>query len=511
MSQESAVGKQRKEKKERFGKKAKVGAVWSLTRQGVNELVHIPTSFIMARLLTPQEFGISAAATFFLMLANRLSQLGFNTALVRQKELRPEHASSVFLVNLAVGVFAWAVLTLSAESVGVFFRSPETGSALRIAALSFLILPFGTVPGAILQRDMKFKEVAYCDWVDTLSFSFTSLLLAWMGFGYWSLIYGRLASAVANASAKAYLSTWRPKWTFSWAAVRELLSYGLGIQTKRLLEYSSLNLDTLIVGRTLGITTLGLYDKAFSTVGRIVHRMIVGPNVSFRIFAVIQEDLERLRRAYAKVVVTATILCVPILGFCIAVAPQLFLVLYGRQWLPAVVPFQILCISGMLKVPTAFAGRANEASGRIWLQARQQLVHVILLVPGVYVGSRWGIGGAAFGVLFASAVLTVLTHALLRHTTGFGWGALLGQLVPATACTAVVMVSASLTGALMGGFGHAPAPVLLLVQGAVASVCYLAFVLFSPFRDVREIVQETVSDLTPGLARRFRWLAAPTQ
>ncbi len=127
----AGTGSKGKSGKQYYGKLAKVGALWSIMRQAGQEMIAIPSSFVLARLLTPEDFGISAAASFFVALSARLTQFGFNAAIVRIKELRPEHSSSVFVVNLVLGVLTYTTILIAAPYIGMFLRSPEAGDCCR--------------------------------------------------------------------------------------------------------------------------------------------------------------------------------------------------------------------------------------------------------------------------------------------------------------------------------------------------------------------------------------------
>lgn len=500
-------------KKEYYGRTAKFGAIWSVVRQGGNELFAIPTSIIMARLLSPTDFGIAAASAFFVALAARLTQFGFNASLVRAKELRPEHTTSVFVANLTLGGLSYIILFAAAPLIGQFFHSPEAGRLLRFAALSFLISPFVSIPAALMQRNMQFRQRSFVDWTDTIVGNVTTLGLAFAGFGYWSLPSGNIAGQIASIGLQWYLSSWRPSFGFSRDALRDLLSFGLGIQSKRVLEYAAFNLDNVVVGRVLGVTALGFYDKAFTTMNRLVFRLTLGQTY-FRIFAIIHEDIERFQRAYTRLILTISLIGLPVFAGCIVVARPLFEVMYGPRWLPAVLPFQLLCVGGMLKLLNAYASQANEAAGGLWAQVRRQAFGAVLVVIGAGVGSlRGGITGAALGVLIAMAILTVALQSLVRRVTHLTWRGLLAPQVPGATC-ALLLVAVL----LMAGFGlralvpEPPAWLLLLVQALAGGLFYGAFVLFSPFRAVRDIVHETLADVLPGGPRQLlTWRRRPAK
>lgn len=497
------VNRRRKKKKEYYAKTAKRGALWSIVKQGGHEIVAIPMSMIMARLLSPEEFGIAAASAFFILLSTRLTQFGFNASLVRIKILRPEHLSSVFVVNLVLGVLAYLALIAAAPSIGNFLRSPDAGELLAFAAIIFLINPFGTVPAALISRNMQFRYATITDWSDMVVSLSVTLLLAFRGFGYWSIVTGHLSGSVVRVILKAYLSGWRPSLVFSREATRELLSFGLGVQAKRVFEYASFNLDNLVVGRVLGMTALGFYDKAFTTMNRIVNRLTLG-QAYFRIFSIIHEEPERFRRAYSRLVLTISLIGFPAFAAAIVVAQPLIVVMYGDKWLPAVLPFQMLCVAGVLKLLNAYASQANEAAGHIWPQARRQAAGAVLIVAGAWTGSVYGgLTGAAAGVAIAMVVLTAAMQSLVRRTTGLTWAEMLRPQLPAA------IGSAALVGVLLGvaagwrATGGEPAPwQLLLAQMAIGGLFYATFVLFNPFEDVRKLVVESAYDFLPAAAVR---------
>jgi O-antigen/teichoic acid export membrane protein len=498
--------RKKKEKKKSYGKAAKVGVLWTVAQQLMRHGVAIPASMVMARLLSPGEFGIAAAAAFFVTFTHRMTELGLNAALVRLKKLRPDHESSVFAVSLALGVLSWGALVAAAPLVGDFFRSAEVGRVVSISAWAFLITPWSTVPSALLHRRLRFKAMAVVDWAGTIVGAVLAIVLAWRGYSYWSLVYGQLASTGVTVVAKMAVAWWTPSLRVSREALSELWSFGIGVQTKRILEFATQNLDNLLVGRTIGIVALGLYDKAFMTVQRVHQTLNLGPAVSFRIFAILQDDTSRFRRAYQKVLLTVAVLSIPPLAVCVIVAPHLFEVMYGATWLPAVPAFQVLCLASMIKLTSTHAARANEAKGLIWRQVMQHVAYVILIVLGVWVGSRWGITGVAVGVLSARLTLAVLIHNLLRQAIDASWSDMLRPLVPGAAVGAVTVAVVAGAGALVRQFDPQPQVLLLLaVQALAAVLVYVPLVAYSPFQDLRAVVRETIEDFAPRL---LRW--APT-
>ncbi len=496
-----------------YSRIAKTGVLWQYGSL-LTELINIPSTMLLARMLTPQDFGIVAAASFFGRLAARLMNFGFNQALVRLKEIRPEHHSSVFLVNLATGLLLWSGLSISAPWLGALLHVPEAARVIPVFCVGFVVDALGSVPQALMARELRFWQGTVSGWMAVLATAITGVALAWHGFGFWSLVYSSLAGTIAQAITIVWLTRWRPRAVFSLAAMREIFSFGMGVHAKRLLDYGALNLDNMVVARVLGVSALGLYDKAFMMMNKVVVQLnLAGTGVSFRIFAIIHEEPERFRRAYCKVVMTATLISFPVLVGCIVVGRELIEALFGQQWLPAAVPFQLLCASGMLRLLNQYASSATQAIGWVWSEVWRQAIYASLIVGGIVVFSRWGLPGAAAAVLLATVVMTVLMHTMLIRATGLSLRELLRAQCAAGLCSAGLAATLFISGFLVRRYiGEPRAWQLLCVDVVTGGIFYAMFLLFTRLQDVRQLVDETLADFAPGvwqfLKTRWIWQAA---
>ncbi len=491
-----------------YGRQAKVGFFVGVFGRGAMEVAAVPTAMVLARLLTPHDFGVAAAAGFFVMVAQRMTNVGFNVAIVRLPSITPTHTSTVFIVNLLLGLTAWLVLALASPALAAFFRSPEAGAVIPVAALSFIIGAMGSVPQALLTRDLKFKHILAIESSTTWIAAVAAMGLAWFGFGYWSLVYSAILATTLSTTLKFAVARWRPHARLSLPALREMWSFAFGVHIKRSLESAAASLDNLVIGRTLGVTQLGIYDKAFTTMNRVLSLVTaLGPTVSFSVLAKFQNDAERFRRAHRKVMLGTTLLAYPLYAALGAMAYPLFLVLFGRQWSASVLPFQILCAAGTLKLLAMYLNSALDAQGRVWGAAGLQAIYATLVAIGVFaVTPYWGLVGASAAVLLATGLMTALTCALLPRVTPLRWSDLLEPQVPGLICAGAVAL-------LVGGVGHlvrdgtgsvGDIVVQLGAQGGTAVVTYVAFLLFAPVSAVRNLVAELTADLTPELARGVR-------
>lgn len=481
-----------------YGKVTRTGVLWSLLSRGLNEVIAIPTSMVLARVLTPHDFGIAAATAFFVQMATRMTNFGFNTALVQLKAVNHSHTSTIFLVNLSTGVVAWSGLTLAAKPLGELFGSAEATATLPVAAFAFLIGPLGSVPSALLIRDLRYREAMMLDTVGATVAAVVSIALALTGYGFWSLIYGQLTSIAVATAARIAVTKWSPQLSFSWDALKQLLSFGIGIHTKRILDTAALSIDNLVVGRSLGLNALGLYDRAFSTMNRVTTALgSAAPAVSFRVLALIADDPSRFRSAYRKISLVSTMIIYPSLTFLIVLAPEIFLVMFGPQWTAATQPFQILCVAGALKSINALASTASQSRGFVWGEVSRQIAYLTTIVAAVGIGSLWGLSGAAIGVLLATIMMTAAMHHYLLKTTSVSWSDLFASQLPA------VTFSSGLGLVLVGvRFAAQSLTPLALIGLAVfvSTVLFVGFLRWNPSAELRDVAHETTVELMPRLS-----------
>jgi O-antigen/teichoic acid export membrane protein len=474
--------------------------MWAYLRASTNALITVPTTIILARTLTPEEFGIAAAAVFFAQLSARLSSGGMGNALVRIKDLRPEHISTVFTYNASVAALSIAALIAAAPFVGRFYGRPEVGWLFPVVAITFVLGALSNVQQALLHRDLRYREMAKVGTADATTTAIASVIFAVLGFRYWSLALGEVCGSFVKFVYGVRVVGWHARLHFDRQAARELSSFAAGSFARRLLEHLTRNVDNLVVGRTLGMTALGFYDKGFSIANKLYLRMtVVGPAVSFRIFSIIQDEPERFRRGYHKVIMTATLVGYSAFAALGAMGPHLVVVTFGDRWRPTIVPFQVLCVSFSLKLLNQYATAASQAHGWIWPQVWRQLVQLSCIVVGVYLATPWGVNGAAVAVLGASVVMFFLTQGMMKSATGLGWADILRPQIPAATVAASLLTALWGVDVLLTHLGMI-APAILSAQAIAAVLIVLAFAWWCPFPEARVILHDTVNDLSPRVA-----------
>jgi teichuronic acid exporter len=286
------------------------------------------------------------------------------------------------------------------------------------------------------------------------------------------------------------------------AAFREVLSFGLGVHAKRLLEYAAQNLDSLTVGRVMGMTGLGLYDKAFNTMDRFRERLTIAPGVSLRIFAMIHEEPGRFRAAYRKVQLSVSLISLPFfVGLAIA-ADAFVVVAFGHRWLPSAPLLRVMCLVGFLKVYLSYASAVVQAVGQVWQEVWRQLLYAILVVAGIVMLAPLGILGASLGVLGATCIMAVLMVGLVGRMTSLTWREQMAPLAPGTIASLIVALAVAVTDAALSRVAGREAYVVRLVaDSALGGGAWAWYVLATRRSDVRLLVEETLTDMSPALGR----------
>lgn len=464
---------------------------------------------VLARLLAPADFGVGAAVNLVIQLSSRLTQLGLSAALTRLKTMDPKHESTAFICSGAIGIGICTALYLGADLAGRLVNSVDASRAIPLAALTFLIGPFGVGPSARLYRDLRFQDMATADLIDLLVGYLVTIGCALLGMGYWSFVWGGLAGNVLAVAFRIHRTGWRPSFTFSRQAWQDIASFGLGVQAKRILEFAGQNLDTLIVGQTLGMVALGFYDRSFSFMNTIANRLVIAPGVSFRIFSVIRDDRDRFLRAYQRLVGAILLAAMPLFAVLCVCAPEVFAVLFGERWAPAVPAFRILTVSAVLQILSSVTNPANEAAGQLWAQVWRQASFAALVAGGVWTGARFGITGAAVAVAVAGLARMLMMTAVLKRATGWSWADLAQPLGPAVLVAATLAVFVSLARWVLWQ-AHASPLALVLTEAGLTVVFGAMVILWCPLQAVRSLVTEFVDDLAPKAVQiRYRRWARP--
>lgn len=362
----------------------------------------------LARLLDPQDFGLVALAMILVGATDLFSGLGMGSALIHTRLDPRKVAAYAFLVTLIFSAFLFLVLNTQAPFFADLLGDPEVAPVLRW--LSGLILLNGVylIPEALLSKELLFRQVSTARIISVLVYNGVAVLLAFLGFGLWSLVYAELARALSRLVAVCVAS---PSWdwliprSWDWKALKGLLRYGIQSTGGGFLSYFNTNWDDWLVGRLIGSTALGFYSKAYDISNRgIVNLNIAVNSVFFPSYAKIQDDKERLSRIYLKHLGVVALVMTPLSMGLFVVAAELVPIIFGEKWIPMVLSLQIFAFMALIRPLAASTSPVFMAVGRPDLNLRVSLVLLAAMAPLLFLLLGKGIAGVAVAVTVSYTV-----------------------------------------------------------------------------------------------------------
>ena len=401
---------------ESLKKRTLKGIVWTAISNFGQQGIQFVVTIILARLLTPKDFGLVGIASIFIGLAAVVNQLGIGAALVQRKDLDEGHLASAFWTNITMGVVLCILMIGFAPFIASYFKNPQVIPILRVLSLTFVLGSLGIVPGSLLRRELLFNKLAYINISALVISGMVSVILAFLGYGVWSLVWGRIVQVIAGITLIWFIVSWRPSLSFSLKKFKELFSFGISVLGTNLLTYIKKNSDYFIIGKFLGASSLGIYTMAYNMVTLPQRKLsTIITTVAFPAFSKIQDEAEKIREGFFTMISSISFVTFPILAGLCAVAPELVKVFLGDKWVGAIRPIQILCIPGALYSIGTTVGSVFYAKGRPDLEFKCDLISFAILLFALLIGVRYGIVGVALAVLVCSIIGFFIFFGVLSH------------------------------------------------------------------------------------------------
>jgi PST family polysaccharide transporter len=448
------------------------GTLWTYLAYYGGKVMVLISTIILARLLTKEDFGVAGYALTVIAFLDVLSDLGIGSALIYHRA-DPRAADTAFWLGLGIGSALFGVTWFTAPLVGAFFNDARAVDVTRTLALTFPIAALGNVHDMLLRKTLRFRRKLIPDWVQATSKGLVSILLALLGWGAWSLIWGQVAGQAIAVIAYWGAYDWRPTFQFGRSQARALLTYGLSIVSVNGLGMLTANIDYLFVGRFLGAAALGVYSLAFRIPELLILQFCnIVSRVIFPVFAKIRHDPNALRQGF--IVSTRYIMLVTVpLGLGLAlVAEPFILVVFGDKWVDAIPVMRAIAIYALLLSLTYNAGDVYKAQGRPLVLTYLSIVQGIILIPALYWAATQPGTIVAVGwthAIIACITVTVeLTVALRMLNTPVS--AILNALRPAAIAGAMMTLAVWSTLVCVVAF---PAWAQLLIAVALGGGTYI--------------------------------------
>ena len=412
------------------GKALATRAVRGVFWTGGAVAVQLVITFVFYRFLPVEEMGQFNWALTVVMLCALVSAMGLGEALVQFQDADDTHFSSAFWGCLVCGLLMTGLLMLGAPLISGWAEDPL---AFRKAFVPLtLLVPFAAVSGifrARLSRELCFREIAFSEVTAVGVASLVAVGVLTAGYGIWGPILNAIAREAVLLGGLWWMAAWRPRMIFCSKPLSALLSFGLNVTGANTLNYLNSNLDKLFVFYFLGDKALGFYGFAYRfTMMPLTRAAMVITRVSFPTFARIQADNTLLRRGYLKAVEGISLLSWPAMAGALIFAPEILQWVKGQEMMGALNPLRLLILAGMVKAIGTVVGSVFLARGKATWSFRWTVFHLIVIVPALSYGVRFGVTGIAVVISLATVFFIVVTQFLVNRLTGLTYGQCFGSL-----------------------------------------------------------------------------------
>lgn len=394
---------------------ARSGIVWTFAEQFGTRLISFGISIILARLLTPEDFGLIALFGVVMGVASTFIDSGMASSLIRSKNVNEEDYSTVFIFNIITSLVMYGLVYIIAPYISSFYKVPALTDIIRSYCIILIINAFVSVQKMHFVKELNFKTAFKIQLPSLVVGGVSGVALAYMGYGVWSLVYSAILQSTVFTLQHWFYSSWRPKLIFNIKKFKYHFDFGYKMMLSGLLNILFINVYTVIIGKMFSVQQLGYYNRADSLKQLPVSNLSTALNkVTFPLFAKISHDDEQLRRVYQKLLKVVIFVVAPVLIYMVVAAEPIIRLLLTDKWLPAVPYFQILSIAGILFPIHAYNLNILQVKGRSDLFLKLEIAKKILTVVMVVIALKFGI----YGLLWGQVVNSILSLFINTHYTG---------------------------------------------------------------------------------------------
>jgi O-antigen/teichoic acid export membrane protein len=399
------------------------GMLWMGYGKAAFAILQLVVLGVLARLVTPAEFGVVSAALVVIGVSAIVSQLGLGPAIVQRPQLESRHLDTAFTASLILGLSLGALIWATAPLAADFLHLDGVTPVLRALAWVFPLNGLGTVSSSLLSRELRFSWLANLDVITYgIGYGVVGIVTALLGWGVWALVAGQVGQSLVRAAILLWKNPPSPRLTIDRAAWNDLVYFGGGFTIAKLANYVALYGDNVVTGRFLGAEALGFYGRAYSLMSAPAYAFgSVLDAVLFPAMARVQDDATRLAAAYRRGVALIAIVVLAPSATIILLAPEVIRVMLGERWTAVIVPFQILGLGMLFRTSYKMSDSIARSTGVVYRRAWRQILYAALVVVAAWIGQRWGVAGVSWGALAALTVNFFLMAELSLDVSAITW------------------------------------------------------------------------------------------
>ncbi len=484
-------------------REAASGVAWSTLQTIGMRIISLAVFLVLARLLSPHQFGLVSLAAVFVSLLEVFVEQGFSQAIIQRKVLEPGHLDTAFWSCLGMGIALSVVAFALAGPTASLLGEPHLAPILRGLSPTLALTGLASVAEAILRRELRFRSLAARTMFGAAAGGVVGVTAAVAGLGAWALVYQLLATAIAQTIVIWIAVPWRPGREVRWDRFKDLFGFGVNVVGINLLNFLNRQSDDLLIAGVLGTTALGYYTVAYRILLMLTEVMTRTIDaVTLPTFSRIQDDLARVGRAYLMATRISSAIATPVFLALAALAPEVIPVVFGAKWEPSVEVMQILAFIGLLHAAIYFSGSVLLSIGKPRQALLISVANATTNVIGFAIAAHWGIAAVAAAYVIRGYLLSPLPVYLVKRAVGFAWWDYLKLVLVPVGCGALMVAAIVIARPLLEPYlGEVPR---LIVLSAMAPVVYFVALRVLAGRYV-QTAASYVAPASPALSRMLLW------
>lgn len=465
------------------------GILWSSVERFSVQGLQFFITIIMARLLTPQDYGLIGMLTIFIAVSQSFIDSGFSQALIRKQNRTEVDNSTVFYFNIATSLLFYLLLYLSAPLVSAFYEMPELTLVMRVLSIGIIINSLTVVQHALLTIKVDFKTQTKASLTGAVLSGFIGIGMAYCGYGVWALVVQQLIFALLNTWMLWLYSKWRPLWTYSWKSFRELFAFGSKLMAVGLIDTLYRNIYSIIIGKLFTATNLGYYTRA-QQCSELPSSNITGilQRVTYPVLCTIQDDNERLANVYRRFLKMSAFVVFPIMVGLASISEPFILSVLGEQWKFSATLLQIICF-GMMWYPIhAINLNLLQVKGRSDLFLKLEIIKKVFLVLSLIITVPLGLLAMCYGQIVMSLFSLIINTYYTGKLIDVGFLKQMRDLTP------TLLLSLSMGLIICGSIHFISNIYIQLFAGVTVGVFYyytMSYILrFSELQEILSMVHK---------------------
>ncbi|EPM0503147.1 MOP flippase family protein [Klebsiella aerogenes] len=480
------------------------GAKWS----AIATVASIGISFLqitlLARIIEPHQFGLLTISMLVIMIADTISDFGISNSIIQRKNISEVELSTLYWINVMIGLLVFFLVFVLSGLISDLLNQPEIKPLVQLLAFAFIIIPHGQQFRALLQKELEFSKIGLIETSSILiGFAITMCSALYYPFAI-TAIWGYLCMSICKTLMFAVVGRkiYKPILRFNYKSVSSNIKFGAYLTADALVNQLNSNIATVILSRSLGAVIAGGYNLAYNVAVLPPSRLNpILTRVLFPAFSKIQDDKEKLRTNFYKLLSFVGLINFPVLLGLLTVSDNYVITIFGEKWQFITPILQILCIVGLLRSIGNPIGSLLMAKARVDISFKFNVFKLFLFIPSIWIGATYFGGiGAALGFLIVQVINTYLSYFILIKPV---LGSSYREYIQSITLPLVLTIPTVVVAWLVGTINISPLPVIMLILQVSSGVITFAITLvFSRNDFVREIKQQVVKN--PKLRRLLR-------